>query len=114
MKEFAIQQRIGEGLPFILYSYKSYSEAYESVLRMVDYDKKKKKPYYCNIDNFCNDFPCYVGGRLYEILVRDVTEWEVARTNNNDNYNNYNNVVCFDFKQKKVLNSSGYQQLDLF
>ena len=79
MLEFAIRKRYGEGKPFILSSYSTYDEALNSVYIMVDYEKERGRPYFCNIDFFNNDFPCYIGGLYLEIIERNVTDWQVSK-----------------------------------
>lgn len=82
MKEFAIRKRIGNSKPFVLASYCTYDEALQSIYVMVDYEKERGRPYFCNIDFFPNDYPYYTGGIYFEILERNVTSWEIVKTKN--------------------------------
>ena len=77
---------------FILSSFHTYDEALNSVYVMVDFEKERGRPYFCNIDFFQNDFPCFCGGLFIEIIERNVTSWEVVKVKN-ENYKN--NIVKF-------------------
>lgn len=89
MKEFAIKKRYGTGKPFILSSYSTYEEALESVYIIIDNEKERGRPYFCNIDFFPNDFPFFTGGLYLEIVERSVTEWKISKIENSYQ----NNVV---------------------
>lgn len=47
---------------------------------MVDLERERRRPYFVDLDFFNNDYSQYISGKYFQIVERDVTDWNKIKS----------------------------------
>lgn len=47
---------------------------------MVDLERERRRPYFVDLDFFNNDYSQYICGKYFQIVERDVTDWNKIKS----------------------------------
>ena len=76
MKEYCIYIKQGDGIPYRLNNYYTFSEDKNALFLMVNYEEERRKPYYVDNDFFSNKYNLISNLKYFRIEEREVSEWE--------------------------------------
>lgn len=92
MIEYCIYCKYYNGTPFILKSYKTFQEAYNSLMIIISTETKRNRMYYVDNDFFENNYPCLIGScKYFCIMEREVTDWKKYE----EHKNNQNSKIIY-------------------
>lgn len=93
-KEYTIFIQCKNGRPYNICVFKTFQEAMSSLNNMIDLERERNRPYYVLNDFYDNEYPCSLGGKVYCVKERTVSDWENYSSEHKFN-NYYNNVYQF-------------------
>ena len=76
MKEYCIYIKQGDGRPYRLNNYYTFTEVKNALLLMIDYEEEKRKPYYVDNDFFSNKYNLINNLKYFRVEEREVSDWE--------------------------------------
>lgn len=92
MKEYTIEIICRGGKPYITRIYKTYEECLRHLDEMVELERKRRRPYFVELEDYENEYNNTVFGIYFRVFERDVTGWEKRNTIVKEKIN-YNNKV---------------------
>ena len=97
-KEYSIYCIYNKGKPFILSVYKTFSDARNKLLEMIQLEEDRHRTYYVDNDFFENKYTLGSQEKYFSIIERTVSQWErYAEDKNNikNKTNDKNKILAF-------------------
>lgn len=97
-KEYSIYCIYNKGKPFILSVYKTFTDARNKLLEIIQLEEERHRTYYVDNDFFENKYSLGSQEKYFSIIERSVSQWErYAEDKNNikNKTNNKNKILAF-------------------
>ena len=101
-EEYTIYITTKTGMPYSLITFKTFQECLNSLDGMISLEKERHRPYFVLNEFFENEYPTYIGGKIFCIKKRTVTNWETLEEIPGTRTHKKNNIIQFDQYRKNT------------